>query len=399
MGSKGRAFVAELFRFHLVGAGTLAIGTLVFLALVALGFSYVLALAGDYAVGILFSYYMNKTFTFRAKVGSDLKPLSWTALGYLVTYLLNLLLLAGAVELFSLHVVYSQFVIMLVLALLNYLVFKFFIFGVLTRGAADSATQASTEMLAMEYQRMAAVERDMWWYTSLHADLLDIIGKHFGQAQGIRILDAGCGTGGFLDYARRHGYNNCKGLDISPLAVESCRQQGLEVVQGSIADTAALAAAGNADVIVAIDVICSLPDEQQRVDFLHAASRLLNDGGLLIVQTPAFRCLGGIHDLAVGVNQRYTKGDMQQLLKRADIHSYRLRYRLLLLTPLVFVARSLQRLQLRFRHNVPIMSDVKMPPGVVNSFLFYLQRMEDRWLPIRPFGTSLQILVRKAQHA
>jgi putative flippase GtrA/SAM-dependent methyltransferase len=417
MGSKGRAFVAELFRFHLVGAGTLAIGTLVFLALVALGVDYLLALAGDYAVGILFSYYMNKTFTFRTPVASDLKPLSWTALGYLATYLLNLLLLAYAVERLSLPVVYSQFVIMLVLALANYLMFKFFIFGWLQGGRAGTGEQprmaghsavnasthraahASAEMLAMEYQRMAAAERDLWWYTSLHADLLDIIGKHFGQAQGIRILDAGCGTGGFLCYARRRGYHNGKGLDISPLAVASCRQQGLEVVHGSIADTATLTAAGPADVIVAIDVICSLPDEQQRVDFLQAASGLLNDGGLLIVQTPAFRCLGGIHDLAVGVNQRYTKAEMHKLLELAAIPSYRLRYRLLLLAPLVWVARSLQRLQLRFRPTVPIESDVKLPPQLVNAFLFYLQRMEDRWLPFRPFGTSLQILVRKAQQA
>jgi len=417
MGSKGRAFVAELFRFHLVGVGTLAIGTLVFLALVALGFDYMMALAGDYVVGILFSYYMNKTFTFRAQVSSDIKPLSWTALGYLATYLLNLLLLACAVELFSLPVVYSQFVIMLVLAILNYLVFKFFIFGLLIRGTAGTGeqpqmagnsvmnaspnrgSQASSEMLAIEYQRMAEVERDMWWYTSLHADLFNIIGKHFGQERGIRILDAGCGTGGFLNYVRRRGYPNCKGLDISPLAVASCRQQGLEVLQGSIADPAALTRAGSADVIVAIDVICSLPDEQQRVDFFRAASRLLNDGGLLIVQTPAFRCLGGIHDLAVGVNQRYTKADMQKLLQLADIQSYRLRYRLLLLAPLVFVARSLQRLQLRFSPNVTIQSDVKMPPKTVNALLFHLQRMEDRWLPFRPFGTSLQILVRKAQPA
>jgi len=408
MGSKGRALVAELFRFHLVGVGTLLIGTLVFLALLALGYDYMIALAADYAAGILFSYYMNKTFTFRAQVRSDVKPLSFTAIGYMVTFLLNLLLLACAVELFSLHVVYSQLVIMLVLAILNYLVFKFFIFGWLIRGVARNSDmntslnrdlQTSTEMLASEYQRMAEVEADMWWYTSLHADLLNIIGEHFGHEQGIRILDAGCGTGGFLSYVRRRGYTNCKGLDISPLAVEFCRQQGLDVLQGSIADTAALTGAGSADVIVAIDVICSLPVEQQCVDFFRAASRMLNEGGLLIVQTPAFRALGGIHDLAVGVNQRYTKADMHRLLKRADIQSYRLRYRLLLLAPLVLVARSLQRVQLRFRSKVTIRSDVKMPPAIVNALLFQLQRLEDRWLPFRPFGTSLQILVRKARQA
>lgn len=134
MGSKGRAFVAELFRFHLVGAGTLLIGTLVFLGLVALGIDYMLALAGDYAAGILFSYYMNKTFTFRAQVRSDMKPLAFTALGYCVTFLLNLLMLFIAVEQLSLPVVYTQIVIMLVLAVLNFLLFKFVIFGARNAG-------------------------------------------------------------------------------------------------------------------------------------------------------------------------------------------------------------------------------------------------------------------------
>jgi len=133
MGSKGRAFVAELFRFHLVGAGTLLIGTLVFLALVSLGIEYWLALTGDYAAGILFSYYMNKSFTFRASTRSDLKPLSFTILGYLVAFLLNLILLSIAVERLSLDVVYSQIVIMLLLAALNFLVFKYLIFGLLIR--------------------------------------------------------------------------------------------------------------------------------------------------------------------------------------------------------------------------------------------------------------------------
>lgn len=259
--------------------------------------------------------------------------------------------------------------------------------------------QSSTAMLESEYLRMAQVEADMWWYTSLHADLLDMIRQHFGNDRNIRILDAGCGTGGFLRFLRHHGYARSTGLDLSPLAVDFCRQQGLDVLQGSVADTAALTRAGAADLIVTMDVICSLPNEQQRIEFFQAASRLLNTGGLLVVQTPAFRCLGGIHDLAVGVNKRYTKGEMHALLKRAGISAGSLRYRLFLLAPLMFVVRGLQRLQLRFRSKPTIESDVKMPPAIVNTILFHLQRMEDRWLPLRPFGASLQILVKKAGQA
>jgi putative flippase GtrA len=129
MGSKGRALVAELFRFHLVGVGTLGIGTLVFVGLMLLGLGYTPALAGDYAAGILFSYFMNKTFTFRARVSSDLQPLAYTVLGYIVTFGLNLLLLRFAVEELAWPVLYAQLGIMLVLAALNYLIFKFVVFG------------------------------------------------------------------------------------------------------------------------------------------------------------------------------------------------------------------------------------------------------------------------------
>lgn len=138
MGSKGRALVAELFRFHLVGAATLCIGTAVFAGMVLLGFTYTPALAGDYAAGILFSYFMNKTFTFRASTSSDLKPLAYTAFGYLVTFVLNLLALGLAVDMLALPVLPSQVVIMLALAAVNYLIFKYIVFGRQGRAAPGS---------------------------------------------------------------------------------------------------------------------------------------------------------------------------------------------------------------------------------------------------------------------
>jgi putative flippase GtrA len=130
MGGKGRTFVVEFLRFHVVGIGTLLIGTAVFLGMVGVGFGYVPALVGDYAAGILFSYFMNKKFTFRVQVRSDAVPLLITVLGYLVTFLLNVLLLALAVETYGFNVVYSQVVIMLVLAIMNFLMLKFLVFGI-----------------------------------------------------------------------------------------------------------------------------------------------------------------------------------------------------------------------------------------------------------------------------
>ena len=262
---------------------------------------------------------------------------------------------------------------------------------------ASTASQppASTEMLEAEYFRMANVEAQMWWYTTLHANLLHTIQNFFGEDRQLRIFDAGCGTGGFMRYLRQHGYANIVGMDIADIAVNFSRNQGFEVIQGSIADSSVLARIGKVDVIVSMDVMCSLPDEKERAIFLKEAAGLLKDKGLMIVQMPAFPCLGGIHDMAVGVNKRYTKHGLRELLRQAHIDNYRLQFRLMLLTPVIFLARTIQRLRLKLGNNVPIQSDVKMPPRIVNTLLARLQRIEDRWLPFKPFGTSLQILISK----
>ncbi len=146
-----------------------------------------------------------------------------------------------------------------------------------------------------------------------------------------------------------------------------------------------------------MDVICSLPDEAQRVVFFRDAMGLLNDGGLMITQTPAFACLGGIHDMAVGVNKRYTRHEMLEVLRQAGVDNYSVYYRLALLTPVIFLARTLQRLRLKLGSNVAIESDVKMPSPILNKLLYVLQRSEDRWLQARPFGTSMHILISKEQ--
>lgn len=128
MGSERRILVAQFFRFNLVGILTVILGTAVFLAMIFLGFNYVLALTGDYAAGIVFSYVMNKDYTFKAKVASHARPFAMTVLSYALTFLLNVLLLALAVEALDLNVVVSQIVIMALLSVLNFLMFKYLVF-------------------------------------------------------------------------------------------------------------------------------------------------------------------------------------------------------------------------------------------------------------------------------
>lgn len=51
-----------------------------------------------------------------------------------------------------------------------------------------------------------------------------------------RVLDVGCGSGSFLAYMRKHGWQ-VQGLDISPYAVDYAQNAlGLDVVQGELPD-------------------------------------------------------------------------------------------------------------------------------------------------------------------
>ncbi len=128
MGGQRRVLVAQLIRFNFVGALTVFLGTAVFFGILALGLNYVVALAGDYGAGIIFSYMMNKRFTFGVQVESNAKPFAITVLTYFTTFLLNVVLLSMAVESLGINIVVSQIVIIFILAVLNFVMFKFVIF-------------------------------------------------------------------------------------------------------------------------------------------------------------------------------------------------------------------------------------------------------------------------------
>ena len=70
-----------------------------------------------------------------------------------------------------------------------------------------------------EYEAMARCEKELWWYKSLHELTLSKI-KAYSSSKELNILDAGCGTGGFLAKLENEGYTNVQGFDLSEDAVK-----------------------------------------------------------------------------------------------------------------------------------------------------------------------------------
>ncbi|MFX8414321.1 class I SAM-dependent methyltransferase, partial [Acinetobacter baumannii] len=73
-----------------------------------------------------------------------------------------------------------------------------------------------------EYELMAGLEDGMWWYRAAHANLMLALGKPAVTAT--PLLDAGCGTGGFLRRIR-HAWPDLTavGLDMSGQALSLAR--------------------------------------------------------------------------------------------------------------------------------------------------------------------------------
>ncbi|MEI9986667.1 MAG: class I SAM-dependent methyltransferase [Aliidongia sp.] len=133
------------------------------------------------------------------------------------------------------------------------------------------------------------------------------------------VLDAGCGTGGFLrKLADAIPEQALFGMDIEPVAAELAGQKSAATIcVGSINDLPF--AANSMSAIFSADVLYHRGvDESRALADLH---RCLAPGGVLVLNLPAYdwmmSALMSAHDRAVHTARRYTRTRIQALLREA----------------------------------------------------------------------------------
>lgn len=241
---------------------------------------------------------------------------------------------------------------------------------------------------------MAAVEDRHWWYGGMRAIAAALLDPVYGSAPGwpgLRILDAGCGTGGNVRFLQRYG--RVLGVDLAAEALElgGRRLPGL-LARGSVLELPF--ADASFDLVTSFDVLYhrAVIDEGQA---LREARRVLLPGGRLLIRLPAYEFLRSKHDRAVHTRRRYTAAQVRGLLRAHGFAVERTSYINSLLFPLPLAQRLLERvLPAAEQHE----SDLAMPHALVNEALRWPLAAESAWLARGrsfPVGLSILCLARR----
>jgi len=246
-----------------------------------------------------------------------------------------------------------------------------------------------------EYIKMAQVEKEHWWYKALHDLTLQQIKKYYHNDKSARIIDAGCGTGGFLEFIKSDGYENIYGLDLSRDAVQFCKEKGFFVIQDDILNITKHFESEKADIIVSNDTLCYFEKNEKKI-VLKSLASLLKPKGILIMNLPALDAFKGTHDIAVGIKKRFTKKEILDDMNNSGLKLVTTIYWPFLLSPIIFFTRFFQRITMASQkepiNNPP--SDVYLPNLVLNNIFYALIRLENK-SSHKPWGSSLMIVLQR----
>jgi SAM-dependent methyltransferase len=243
-------------------------------------------------------------------------------------------------------------------------------------------------MLTDEYLKLAEVEDQMWYFHSLHGHVRRELEPVLSP--GAAVLDAGCGTGGLILRLRAlHPEWRYSGVDFMPLACELARKRCGPDVEVSVGSITELPYPDRSfDAVVSGDVLCQVENAgQAAAEFL----RVLRPGGVAIINVPAYMWMWSYHDDAVHTKHRFTRPEIDALLRGAGFREQWTTHWNALPFPLVWAKRKLF-------HTPRDTSDVKLFPAPIEAAFRGLMAIEHAWVRGRgrwAWGTSVFGVGRK----
>ncbi len=253
-----------------------------------------------------------------------------------------------------------------------------------------------------EYELMASVENQHWWYVGLRDSFSRVlrIADPNGKLCGGNMLDAGCGTGQNLRWLQEtFSPTKVAGFDVSEQAVEIARRTApaANIYQADLCDSENLVSGDSLDLIVCSDVLYTTGVEPA-MSGLQAICDRLKPSGLFLLHLPALNWLYSNHDVAVHTKHRFRRAEVRTLLHRLGLHVELISYRMFFLFPLVVMSRLPSLLFGVSKTASEVRSDLPLPCGPLNWLLQSIVLKENAALEFGcryPLGSSLIALGRK----
>lgn len=244
-----------------------------------------------------------------------------------------------------------------------------------------------------QYAVMARREERHWWYAGMRRVALAVLGRALDGRHRLRILDAGCGTGGTTIELRRFG--DVVGVDLAWEALEPARARGLTALARASIESLPFGAA-TFDAATSFEVVYHLGVAND-ASALREIRRVLKPRGLFLLRVPAHDWLRGEHDRLVHTRHRYSRREVSQKLADAGFVVEQLSWANTLLFLPALAKRLLERTS--SHDSAAGEPDLWQPPPPINAILESTVAVEalaiPRGLPL-PFGLSLLAVARAA---
>jgi SAM-dependent methyltransferase len=254
------------------------------------------------------------------------------------------------------------------------------------------------------FARLYEVEVKHWWSRGMREIAGGILDAHYRDPRhdlhGLRVLDAGCGTGLTLNWLRGYRPRTVIGIDLFPQPLRYCRARGASM----LSQTSVLALPFDAesfDLIVCNDVIQHLPGEGADAVAFGEFYRVLEPGGCLLLRTNSRQ--GSRKKIAAdGRHRLYQAGELRDRLERTGFQVRKMTYANALMGVIPTIRRYLKRSRTPSPHHQDQGLAIRLLPTPLrwlNTPLFLVMKCE-AWFVSKPscaspFGQSIVCLAQK----